>query len=171
MRNWKTLLASVLVASMGMVGSAALAQDEPAAPPTTDFPRNETLIIQNPENPAKVPGWFNNWVLGQGGGTSTGLHQLVFDTLWFIDPDAGLDGSNYNQLAAEPAAYNADFTEITVKLRQGILWSDGVEFTSDDVRYTVETQMADPGYVMSARVLDNDRHRRDARQIHGASSS
>ena len=89
MRNWKTLLASVLVASLGY-GSAVLAQDEPAAPPMTDFPRNETLIINNPEQPATNPGWFNIWVAGSGGGTSTGLHQLVMDTLWFIDPDAGL---------------------------------------------------------------------------------
>ena len=46
---------------------------------------------------------------------------------------------------------------MTVKLRQGILWSDGVEFTADDVMYTVEKQMADPGYVWSARVLDRGR--------------
>ena len=150
MRNWKTLLASALVATMGF-GTLAMAQDEPATPPITDFPRNETLIIQNPEGPAKVPGWFNNWVLGQGGGTSTGLHQLALDTLWFIDPDAGLDGSNYNQLAAEPAKYNADFTQLTVKLRQGVMWSDGVEFTADDVKYTVDLQMSDPGFNMSAR--------------------
>ena len=49
-------------------------------------------------------------------GTSTGLHQLAFDTLWFIDPDAGLKGSNYNQLAAEPAKYNADFDQSTTRV-------------------------------------------------------
>ena len=32
-----------------------------------------------------------------------------------------------------------DFTEMTVKLREGIYWSDGVEFTADDLIYTVET--------------------------------
>jgi peptide/nickel transport system substrate-binding protein len=149
MRNWKTLLASVLVASIGL-GSAALAQDEPAAPPITDFPRNETLIINNPENPATNPPWFNIWVAGAGGAWSNGLHQLALDTLWFIDPDAGLDGALYNQLAEGPWHYNDDFTEMTVKLREGILWSDGVEFTADDVVYTVQTQMATPGYVWSA---------------------
>jgi peptide/nickel transport system substrate-binding protein len=149
MRNWKTLLASVLVASVGF-GTAALAQDEPAAPPITDFPRNETIIINNPEQPAANPPWFNIWVAGAGGGWSNGLHQLVLDTLWFIDPDAGLDGALYNQLAEGPWQYNEDFTEMTVKLREGILWSDGVEFTADDVVYTVQTQMATPGYVWSA---------------------
>lgn len=149
MRNWKTLLASVLVASLGF-GASALAQDEPAAPPITDFPRNETLIINNPEQPAANPPWFNIWVAGAGGGWSNGLHQLALDTLWFIDPDAGLKGSTYNELAAGAPEYNADFTEMTVKLRQGVLWSDGVEFTADDVKYTVETQAAKPGYVWSA---------------------
>lgn len=149
MRNWKTLLASVLVASVGFI-PAALAQDDAAAPPITDLPRNETLIINNPENPATSPDNFNIWVAGNGSAWSNGLHQLVMDTLWFIDPDAGLKGSLYNELATEPWQYNADFTEMTAKLRQGVLWSDGVEFTCDDVKYTVETQMADPGFVWSA---------------------
>ncbi len=58
------------------------------------------------------------------------------DTFWYIDPDKGLDGVWDNSLAAEKPIYNADFTEMTVKLRRGIYWSDGVEFTADDVVYT-----------------------------------
>jgi peptide/nickel transport system substrate-binding protein len=147
MRNWKTLLASVLVASIGF-GTAALAQDEPAAPPITDFPRNETVIIHNPEGVIANPGWFNIWVNG-GGGWSTGLHQLTMDTLWYIDPNAGINGAIYNSLATGPAEYNDDFTEMTVSLREGIYWWDGVEFTADDVVYTVEKQMTTPGMTWS----------------------
>jgi peptide/nickel transport system substrate-binding protein len=148
MRNWKTLAASVLVASVGLA-TTVFAQDA-GAPPITDYPRNETLIINNPENPATAPDNFNIWAAGNGAGWSTGLHQLVMDTLWFIDPDAGLKGSLYNELAAEPWQYNKEFTEMTAKLRKGVLWSDGVEFTCDDVKYTVETQMKTPGMVWSA---------------------
>ena len=62
------------------------------------------------------------------------------DTLWYIDPDAGIsDGPWNNSLAAAPPIYNDDYTEMTVKLREGIYWSDGVEFTADDVIFTVET--------------------------------
>ena len=39
---------------------------------------------------------------------------------------------------AESFKYNADFTAITVKLRQGMTWSDGQPFTADDVKYTLE---------------------------------
>ena len=35
---------------------------------------------------------------------------------------------------------DADFTQMTVKLRKGIFWSDGVEFTADDLIYTVDVQ-------------------------------
>lgn len=145
-----TAAGALLVSAKGL----AFAQDDAATPPLTDFPRNETLIINNPENPSTNPSNFNLWVAGNGAANSNGTHQLVMDTLWFIDPDAGLDGSLYNELAAEPWQYNADFTEMTVKLRQGVLWSDGVEFTSADVKYTVETQIANPGMVWSSPFSD-----------------
>src|SRR5687768_17004152 len=45
------------------------------APPTDDLPREQTLILQNPEGAINNPGWFNIWV-NAGGGLSTGLHQL-----------------------------------------------------------------------------------------------
>jgi len=44
----------------------------------------------------------------------------------------------------------ADFTEMTTKLRSGIFWSDGVEFTADDVMSTVMTQIKNPGMRFSA---------------------
>lgn len=151
----RQLLLGTAVGALMLSARLGYAQEaEPAAPPITDFPRNETLIINNPEQPAANPGWFNIWVAGAGGGWSTGLHQLVMDTLWFIDPDAGLEGSTYYELATGPAEYNADFTEMTVTLKQGIMWSDGVEFTADDVKYTVDTQAATAGYVWSAPFAD-----------------
>jgi peptide/nickel transport system substrate-binding protein len=81
------------------------------------FPREETLIVHNPEDQNRAPGNFNIWG-GSADGWSTGLHQLMFDTLWYIDPDAGIDGAIYNSLASGPAEYNEDFTEMTVPLRQ-----------------------------------------------------
>mgnify|MGYP003773331603 CR=1 FL=1 len=76
---------------------------------------------------------------------STGLQQLGLDALWYIDPDAGIDGVWDNALAEEKPIYNKDFTQMTVKLRKGIYWSDGVEFTADDLIYTVEAQKNTPG--------------------------
>jgi peptide/nickel transport system substrate-binding protein len=44
---------------------------------------------------------------------------------------------------------------MTVKLRPGIYWSDGVEFTADDLIYTVETQIKNPGMRWSALLALN----------------
>jgi peptide/nickel transport system substrate-binding protein len=94
------------------------------------------------------------WAINAGG-QSTGLHQLAMDTFWYVDPNRGIDGIWDNSLAAEKPHYNADFTEMTVKLRSGIFWSDGVEFTSDDVVYTIETHMKTNGLRWSAPIQVN----------------
>ena len=138
------------------LAAIALASGAPAFAEGTisDLPRKETLIVENPEGTIKNPGWFNIWA-GNGGGTTTGLQQGAMDTFWYIDPDSGIDGVWDNSLASEKPIYNADFTEMTVKLRKGIYWSDGVEFTADDVIYTIETHMKTNGLRYSAQVQIN----------------
>jgi peptide/nickel transport system substrate-binding protein len=124
--------------------------------------RSETLILENPTGRVVPADDFNRWRPGIQS-ASTGLQQLALDALWYIDPDAGIDGVWDNSLAAEKPIYNEDFTQMTVKLREGIYWSDGVEFTAEDVAYTVETLKATPGmnyngqfnkYVASVEIPD-----------------
>ena len=40
---------------------------------------------------------------------------------------------------AESYSYNDDFTELTIKTRPGIEWSDGVPFSAEDVAFTLTT--------------------------------
>ncbi len=105
-----------------------------------NIPRKELLILENPEGTIKNAGWFNIWAINAGS-QSNGLQQAALDTLWYIDPEKGLDGIWDNSLAADKPQYNADFTEMRVKLRRGLFWSDGVEFTSADVKATVDIQL------------------------------
>jgi peptide/nickel transport system substrate-binding protein len=147
MRILRTLALAAITALV--LGAQAFAQSGPA-----DVPRKETLILENPEGTIKNAGWFNIWAVNAGG-RSTGLQQLAMDTLWYIDPDHGLDGAWDNSLASEPPIYNADFTEMTVKLRPGIFWSDGVEFTADDVLFAVNTHLNNKALERSALVQIN----------------
>jgi peptide/nickel transport system substrate-binding protein len=109
-----------------------------------NVPRNQTLILENPHGRVNPPDTFNRWA-GWSNVFASGLQQIALDTLWYIDPDAGVNGVWENALAAENPIYNGDFTQMTVKLRNGIYWSDGVEFTADDLIYTIEAQMKTPG--------------------------
>jgi len=120
----------------------------------SDLPRKDVLIVENPEGTVKNAGWFNIWAVNAGS-QSNGLHQLGMDTFWYIDPNSGVDGVWDNSLASEKPIYNADFTEMTVKLRKGIHWSDGVEFSAADVVYTIETHMKTNGLRWSAAVQVN----------------
>ena len=79
---------------------------------------------------------------------------------------SGIDGVWDNSLASEKPIYNADFTEMTVKLRKGIFWSDGVEFTADDVVYTIQTHMKTNGLRWSAPVQINVAEYHGARPQH-----
>jgi peptide/nickel transport system substrate-binding protein len=134
----------VVGASLAAIVSMAAAQSG-----FSDLPRKETLILENPEGTIKNAGWFNIWAIS-GGSQSNGLHQVAMDTFWYIDPEKGLNGVWDNSLASDKPIYNADFTEMTVRLRKGIFWSDGVEFTAADVVHTVETQIKNPGMRWSA---------------------
>ncbi|MCS6757876.1 MAG: hypothetical protein MO852_01260 [Candidatus Devosia euplotis] len=98
-----TAIGALMLSAKGL----AFAQEsKDSAPDLNQFPRNETVIVHNPEGVIRNPGWFNPWVAGAGAGTSNGPHQLITDTLWFIDPDAGIEGASdnavYNLLADGP---------------------------------------------------------------------
>src|SRR6267154_2725038 len=151
MRALRHIAAALLLAISGASISAPRAS---AQERISNLPRNQTLIVENPEGTIKNAGWFNIWAVNAGG-QSTGLHQLAMDTFWYIDPQRGLDGVWENSLASDMPIYNADFTEMTVKLRSGIFWSDGVEFTADDVVYTIQTHMKTNGLRWSAPVQVN----------------
>ena len=141
MRALRSLTFALVLASASLSVSAQ--------EPISNLPRNQTLIVENPEGTIKNAGWFNIWAVNAGG-QSTGLHQLAMDTFWYIDPQRGLDGVWMNSLASDKPIYNADFTEMTVKLRPGIFWSDGVEFTAADVVFTAELHMKTNGMRWSA---------------------
>ena len=132
-------------------GAAAPATGAGAAPAAgaevaPGIPRAETLILEDPTGRNVPPEDFNRWRNPAPQTWSNGFQQLALDALWYIDPDAGIDGVWDNSAAAEKPIYNDDFTQMTVKLRQGLYWSDGVEFTADDLIYTVQIQKDNPGF-------------------------
>ena len=65
------LRALALATSAMLVSIAAFAQGT-----ISNLPRDETLIVENPEGTIKNAGWFNIWAVNAGG-QSTGLHQLA----------------------------------------------------------------------------------------------
>ena len=80
-----------------------------------------------------------------------GVYMALFSPLWAVDPKGNL----LPRLAAEvPTVANggisADGLTWTIKLRSGVTWHDGTPFTSDDVKFTIESVIA-PGFPAYSR--------------------
>lgn len=77
----------------------------------------------------------------------SGIHQLMMSHLWEMDT---VKGEQFGEIAEGMPVSNEDFTEHTVKIRQGIKWSDGVDLTAKDVAFTVNMILTNPGIAQSA---------------------
>ena len=101
-------------------------------------PRSETLIVQTFDGKVDTPDNFNplsgTYVLWRG------FRELAWGYLWEMDTATG---QSYPELAADmPKILDDQHTQFDVSLKKGIYWSDGVEFTADDVIYTLDTYFA-----------------------------
>lgn len=93
-------------------------------------PRSETLVVEC-QNSTDTPGQFNSYM--QGTAMGFGIHQMLSAHLWEMDT---AKGEQYGEISDGMPESNEDFTEWTVKIRQGIKWSDGEDLTADDVVFT-----------------------------------
>ena len=96
----------------------------------TDVPRNRTLVlgwsISSPigvTNPWAVPGY---------------THQEGNVFMWEALEYYGIFGGNEIPWLADSMTYNADFTQLTIKMNPQAAWSDGQPLTSADVIYTFD---------------------------------
>ncbi len=74
-------------------------------------------------NPFLAPGNVNLY----------GTNGMIYETLYFFNRE---DGSSTPMLATG-YQFSKDANSVTITLRQGVKWSDGQPFTSDDVVYTL----------------------------------
>ena len=133
-------------ASTAGASETATSTDSATAAASTDTadadstPRNETLYFAgqqwgtvNDYNPMSANS-NNAMVINQ----TDYARVLVYETLYMFNP---LDGSMKGLLATGDPEWNADKTEMTVKLNPDAKWSDGTQVTADDVKYTFDSHV------------------------------
>lgn len=106
--------------------------------------RNETVVFENVEGRVAIPGNMNPYISGQN--LDSGVWQATQESLFYNNLETGV----LEPWLAESVAYNADSTELTIKLRPGVTWSDGVAFTAADVVFTIDMLKANAGLSYSS---------------------
>jgi peptide/nickel transport system substrate-binding protein len=101
-----------------------------------EVPRERTLVvtpwgsvpeIRNPEN-------YNIYLSGSYNHQRESGDKTIYEALMYTNLNTG----EIIPWQAESFSYNDTYTAVTVKLRQGVTWSDGQAFSSADVKYTLE---------------------------------
>jgi peptide/nickel transport system substrate-binding protein len=68
-----------------------------------------------------------------------GVWFSLFNPLWRAEPDGSLTPELAIEVPSlENGGISADGLSWRIKLRKGVKWHDGVEFTAEDVKYTIE---------------------------------
>ncbi|MCE7987944.1 MAG: ABC transporter substrate-binding protein [Caldilinea sp. CFX5] len=140
------LLLSLLIAACGGAPAAPTGGEQAAAPAADaapaaaapaglkEVPRNRTLKLMRGGREGQHIDYelWNPYAVGAN-------HQnganIMYEPLAFYSAFADKE----LLWLAESYQYNEDSTELTIKTRQGIKWSDGVDFSAEDVAYTFST--------------------------------
>ncbi len=111
-----------------------LAPDKAAIAGLKAVPRNRTWIAAGMGG-EMVGGFtdvdnYNPFIVGASRG---GIHHIGGEGLFVYD----MIGGHFTNWQAAGQEYNADYTEATIKIREGVKWSDGKPFTANDVAFTL----------------------------------
>src|SRR5437868_6119392 len=153
--SWRSLLPSLSASVMLVLGAlnpAPLAA-APAQADLKEVARQDTLMvsgfgagmteIQDPTN-------MNPYSLGGLGRVRDILNKTIYEFLYLYNHNTG----EQIPWLAESYTTAADATSVDVTLRNGVEWSDGQPFTSDDVKFTLELLRDTPSLVFAADIKE-----------------
>jgi peptide/nickel transport system substrate-binding protein len=94
-------------------------------------PRKDTLVVGQFRTPTGDYG--NVYVTASDPFTSDGVNQLVYEPLFYLNPNSGKE----EPMLGTSFSYNKANTALTIHLRKGVEWSDGKPLTSADAVFTM----------------------------------
>jgi peptide/nickel transport system substrate-binding protein len=94
--------------------------------------------------------------------TNLAVHRLLYLRLLEEQPDFSAGPPTFTPLLARSYEFSPDHKTVTLKLREDLVWSDGVPVTAEDVRWTWQAQV-DPDVAWSDAYFK--RHIRDVEAV------
>lgn len=123
----KTSLAAVgLAAALVLTGCAGGTSETPDATGS-----GAALTIAKPDGAITTES--NNPYLGDSSASKYGYGKVLFESLALVNPTGDLGTTPW---LAEEVTWNEDYTQLVAKARSGVKWSDGEDFTADDIAFS-----------------------------------
>lgn len=110
---------------------------------SSDVPREDTVIFDIDATSIASPTNFNDLVPGTN--KNQGAHQAMWEPLFILNYITG----KIDPYLGETFTPNDKQDVWTLKLHEGITWSDGVPFTADDVVFTIQMLLDDKTKTLS----------------------
>ena len=133
MKLSRSVLAFTAIAALGvgaLAGGAPASSDDADADPAGS---GAALTIAKPDGAITTES--HNPYLGDSSASKYGYAKVIFEPLALVNPTGDLGTTPW---LAESVEWNDDYTELTVVPRSGVKWSDGEDFTGDDIVFTFD---------------------------------
>ncbi|WP_243073846.1 ABC transporter substrate-binding protein [Microbacterium sp. SS28] len=124
MRLRTTLAAVGVVAALVLTGCASGGGDDSDS-------AGAALTIAKPDGAITTES--NNPYLGDSSASKYAYGKVIFESLALVNPTGDLGTTPW---LAESVEWNDDYTQLTAVARSGVKWSDGEDFTADDIAFS-----------------------------------
>ncbi|WP_137843717.1 ABC transporter substrate-binding protein [Microbacterium sp. 2FI] len=128
MRLKTSLAAAGIAAALVLTGCAGGGTD-----PDADSGSTGTVALTIAKPDGAITTESNNPYLGDSSASKYGYGKVIFESLALVNPTGDLGTTPW---LAETVEWNDDYTQLTAKARSGVKWSDGEDFTADDIAFT-----------------------------------
>ena len=125
---------------------AIIIADQSNAIEFKEVPRKDTVIFENIEGRVPIPNNMNPYIAGQY--LDWGMWQATQESLFYYNYETG----EMMPWLAKSFEFNSNFTQVTIKLREGVKWSDGKPFSAKDVVFTINMLKKNPELQFSAEM-------------------
>ena len=126
MRLRTSLAAAGIAAALVLTGCAGGGAD-------TDDDSSGTVALTIAKPDGAITTESNNPYLGDSSAAKYSYRMVMFEPLALVNPTGDLGTTPW---LAESVTWNDDFTQLTAVARSGVKWSDGEDFTADDIAFS-----------------------------------
>jgi peptide/nickel transport system substrate-binding protein len=121
----------IAVGAIIALGATVLAGCSPST--DSESSPGAALTIAKPDGAITTES--HNPFLGDSSASKYGYAKVIFEPLALVNPTGDLGTTPW---LAESVEWNDDYTQLTVVPRSGVKWSDGTDFTGDDIVFTFD---------------------------------